>query len=411
MMTKNCVNRLLAGLALLAVALSTVSCEKNEFPLPPRASMTMMVYLAANNSLGGFYDQISLDKLQSGATRANIGANRIMVYYQPRNSVPKMLEIKAGKDGKGRLDTVKWYPAQNSASAAVMRRFIDDAVAQAPAGKYCLDIWSHGSGWVPATTTGLLKAQKRVYDPDAPMTRGDGMTRSVIEDITYGTYMDITALAQAIPDGLFEFILFDACYMGSVEVAYDLRNETEYIIASPAEILAEGMPYDLILPELFSNRGPSFDGICKKFYDFYAAKTGSGMNSATIAMYDCSKLDALAQSVKTIVSARMPQVASTDLGSLQRYGTYDYERYFYDLGHFIHNLLGSSDPVALARFNSCMADVVKYKYATEWLFKGYPNKEIEVKTYSGLSTYVPVDAYVPMKNSYMKTAWAKFIYQ
>ena len=39
--------------------------------------------------------------------------------------------------------------------------------------------------------------------------------------------------ADAVPH--FDFVLFDACFMQSIEVAYALRNFTDYYIGSPTE--------------------------------------------------------------------------------------------------------------------------------------------------------------------------------
>ncbi|OJX88031.1 MAG: hypothetical protein BGP01_07010 [Paludibacter sp. 47-17] len=48
----------------------------------------------------------------------------------------------------------------------------------------------------------------------------------------------------------FDFILFDACLMGVVETAYELRNNTNYILSPSTETIADGFPYDLIIMEL-----------------------------------------------------------------------------------------------------------------------------------------------------------------
>lgn len=53
----------------------------------------------------------------------------------------------------------------------------------------------------------------------------------------------------------FEYILFDDCFMSSIEVAYDLRKITRHLIASPCEVMAYGYPYDLVMPYLFTDGG------------------------------------------------------------------------------------------------------------------------------------------------------------
>ena len=50
----------------------------------------------------------------------------------------------------------------------------------------------------------------------------------------------------------FDFILFDACFMQAVEVAYELRDYTDYCIGSPTEIPGPGASYDAVVPAMFS---------------------------------------------------------------------------------------------------------------------------------------------------------------
>ena len=62
--------------------------------------------------------------------------------------------------------------------------------------------------------------------------------------------MDISELAAAI-DGSgvrFDYLLFDACFMSSVEALYDLRRAADYIVASPCEVMAHGFPYTTSTP-------------------------------------------------------------------------------------------------------------------------------------------------------------------
>ena len=62
--------------------------------------------------------------------------------------------------------------------------------------------------------------------------------------------------------------MFDDCNMTGVEVAYELRNNAHYIIGSPTEIMAYGMPYELLWREL-SKTQPDYNHICTEFINFY----------------------------------------------------------------------------------------------------------------------------------------------
>ena len=126
-----------------------------------------------------------------------------------------------------------------------------------PAEEYGLILWSHGTSWLPA---------------------GRGL-RSFGSDS--GKEMNIVDLAKALPLH-FKFILFDACLMGAVEVVYELRNTTDYIIASSTETIAEGFPYHLILPELVK-QNPDWTKVAQQYFDYYNNQQGV-YQSATVSV-------------------------------------------------------------------------------------------------------------------------------
>lgn len=64
-------------------------------------------------------------------------------------------------------------------------------------------------------------------------------------------------------------MLFDACYMQSVEVIYQLRDRTDYFIGSPTEIPGPGAPYEAVVPALFSQDKPEIN-IAESYYTVYA---------------------------------------------------------------------------------------------------------------------------------------------
>lgn len=60
-----------------------------------------------------------------------------------------------------------------------------------------------------------------------------------------------------------EYILFDDCYMSSIEVAYELKDVTKYLIGSTSEMMAYGMPYAAIGEYLLGN--PDYQSDVKNF--------------------------------------------------------------------------------------------------------------------------------------------------
>ena len=78
--------------------------------------------------------------------------------------------------------------------------------------------------------------------------------------------MEITELAAALPHN-YEFILFDCCLMGGIEVAYEFKDKCEYMLFSPTEILADGFPYEKMFDPIFNveNREEALKGMFRLF--------------------------------------------------------------------------------------------------------------------------------------------------
>lgn len=106
----------------------------------------------------------------------------------------------------------------NMANSDTLADFISFCSANYPANRNALILWDHGGGSVA----------------------GYGW------DEVYGNqHLDLTAISQALAEsGLkFDFVGFDACLMGSVEVAYMLEPYADYLIASEETEPSSGWYY------------------------------------------------------------------------------------------------------------------------------------------------------------------------
>ena len=171
------------------------------------------------------------------ATPAN---GHLVVYLDApawsEDTCPQLFSIRQGK-----ATPVKQYGRHNSASGEVLQSVIGDAMSMFPARSYGLVLWSHGTGWLPE---GVYSDLPRSASPAAARPQSFGRDG--------GSEIDVAALAEAMPVK-FEFIIFDACLMGSVEVLYQLRGKANTIVASPTETLVVGFPYDEVIPCLFTS--------------------------------------------------------------------------------------------------------------------------------------------------------------
>lgn len=362
----------------MSLSVMSQSCSDNKNEPEIISKRTVLVYAIATNSLNG-YDDEDIDEMKKAIVSIGDTDCRLLVYrVSYNNAVPKLFEIY-NNNGKAATRVLKEYDATTKQSVTTrrMNTVIRDVISLAPANDYGLVLWSHSLGWA------LTKSAAT-----------DNRLRNFGED--YGATMPIDSLAYAIPDNTFSFIWADACYMGSIEIAYELKNDTHYFIGSPTETISYGMPYDMNVPCFFSDK-PDLKKACANVYDFYNALTGE-YRSATICLVDCTKLDAVAAACKKIDIANK----NIDTSTLQCYNSSS-NRFFFDFLQTYKQIASESDYNQLLKAYN---QAVIYKAATP----KFIGMAINPDNFSGLSTYVMGSSTTRNEQSYKQLMWYKSIY-
>ncbi|MBQ7824385.1 MAG: hypothetical protein IJ338_09505 [Bacteroidaceae bacterium] len=367
----------------------------------PKAQHTVFMYMAVDNSL---YSETSsvLNKLLRGVNISGLNDCNLVVYLDNWGELPRLMEVRIGESGRAEWRTVNSYNEQDSSSPEVLGQIIEEVSTRYPSDSYSLIISSHGMGWIPIVDSYTTRRMS-----DAEMLLPDGIsfldtsvaTRAFIQDKS--NWMEIDEFCRAVPDRMFDFILFDACYMGSVEIAYALRNKTDYLIFSPAEVLAEGFPYHLLMSDMLTPN-PDLQAICEGYFNYYANKTGTDC-SATIALVDCSQMDALASTVRDVLLESETGGAVDDYLQVQRYDRLS-ARILFDLDDYMSRI-GVS---AYSRFVSQLAKTVIYKAATPSMLIG--SSGFYINHYSGLSTYIWQNKYQTLNSVYSQLEWYRAVY-
>ena len=375
------------GAALLLPLLWT-SCQKDhEDPIPDPALRTIVMYMVPDNALYPF----ALDNIEQIRQSWDDFDGNLVIYLDPPSDIPRMMHIKKGGSGQGMAEVIHQYSEQNSASPSVMRSIIQQAFSEFPSQKTALILWGHGTGWLPPSTYTI---SKKMGLRDDAWHLPQGFVKSF--GLDNNVEMSIPELESAIPQNL-DFILFDVCLMGGVEVAYQLRNKTEYILASPTEILGTGLPYNQILPMLFNPR-VNLERIAELYYDFYNEQTDI-YRSASIGLIRTAELENLASTVKNIVKDRSQTIRELNLSEVQ---TLDrlYRHLFYDLGDFIRQISSEQE---YAVFEQQLNRTVLYKAATPYFVS------IEMLHFSGLSCFIPQNQGNQFLIPYASLEWTKAI--
>lgn len=370
--------------SFLFLALILTGCSDDETPVKITPTKTILVYMAGENSLSNF-TRTNLASIIEGARKTKIEECNLLVYSDAKSSLPQLYKIEKNQQGIVDSVLVTTYEEQNSADVETMKKVITDAFRKYPAEEKGLFLWSHGTAWLPSNLNNHL--------------------RSFGQDGT--NHMEITELKEALPDG-FDYIIFDACYMASVEVVYELRNKANYIMGSSTEIMGDGFPYALTIPELLTNTPLEnrLINAASSFYNYYNEQTGDN-RTGNISLIETSALDALVADCRTIFAGRYteehmidPSEYGLNIQALE-YLTPPYQYSFlYDFKDYI---------TAIGANVQTKAIVFKETTPTSFFINPYSSKPIN--TYSGLSIYVPQKKNPKMNEWYKQLEWYKAVYE
>lgn len=346
--------------------LSLSACKKNI--LPDENLRTVLVYMGGDNNLSDETDE----KIASLRKSVIPNEGRLLIFQDALNQSPRLLEIKSGN-----LTTLKVYDPESSASPEVFKLVLQDIQRLAPASSYGLILFSHASGWLPERT--LIKPYAVVQDGK--------------EDL------ELRDFAAVIPDNFFDFMIFEACFMAGIEVLYELRSKTDFIVASATEILSPGFTpiYPDLIPTLFQEE-PGLKRFAEIFFNYCNLQQGE-YQAASIAVVRTAALQSLAAWTKAHKDKTLPPADFKYIQKFDRYGDYtlflDFEDYFQRV----------SSPDSHEALNKILNDVVIYKAATKAFMKG--SSGFDINRFSGLSTYVPQPQFPYLNEEYTRLRWSK----
>lgn len=171
------------------------------------------------------------------------------------------------------LTLLQSLPRENMGDGDTLRDFITFAVNAAPASRYSLVLWDHGSGPLYGAC----------YDE---------RTDDLLSLIEIQTALRESERANGFK---LDFIGFDACLMGSFEVARYLENTAEYLVASEELIPGTGWNYKKWLSWLRENPNAPSQDIAKRIIDTYIDENTGYLSdeAVTLSAIDLSKIDKL----------------------------------------------------------------------------------------------------------------------
>lgn len=430
-----------------------VSCSNGDNPDGPDGPVTpvgqtvFMFFPWSNSLLSDF--RRTVEDMQTVVAQRSMKDERVMVFMATSEREAVLFELKK-QNGRCLTDTLRRYSDRPFTSRQWLTSLFSEVMTLAPASRYGMVVGCHGLAWVPVqgqrSARKRLGSQERIdeednlykeeridkeelYNEERIDKEGDDLMHFEVQGpvttrFIGGTYpetqIETTDLADAMADaGLHtEYILFDACYMSSVEVAYELKDVTHYLIASPTEVISYGFPYITMGKHLLGT--PNYKGIADSFISFYSSYY---LPYGTVAVTDCTQLDALAAiaqqinaaaeeptnaaSAKQINAAAEGKFNTAASGKSAPNGVQIMDGYsptlFYDLGHLMS--LKNAGTVLTAAFAEQLDKTVPYKGHTDQYFTALKDAPVDIKHYSGLNT--SQGSLNRMADRLSETAWYK----
>lgn len=264
----------------------TLSCPENISMLQPgdSAARTVLVYIMAENNLS---DNAELDILEMKRGVSDIPDSCYMLAFVDDTRAPRVCRFYKNTKGVAVCDTVlKFNEDFYSTDTAKFKEVLTWVLDEYPSENMGLVMWSHGSGWVydvnRTKSIGLDNGQNK-YNNLLPTSR----------------WMEVDELALVLESlqVKIDYLLFDACFMQCIEVAYPMRRAVDWVVGSPAELPANGAPYDMIMASLFSF---PFDAktLIERYKEYYPE-----YNGVVLSAIKTDALDRLAEITSSVIPA------------------------------------------------------------------------------------------------------------
>ena len=387
--------------AWILLSVAAVSCVDD--PEPPLKARTLMMYMFddGGGSISSYFEKNVEDVVSHWSD--DYGGN-VVIYLDPSGGAPRLIDVRPDGEGGFAQRVVREYEEMNSASAETFAQVVADMKELYPAESYGLIWGAHADAWI--SKDGFYhdmeggRALRMSLDDNLSAVRWESARSFGIDGSDHMDVADMAeALGRAFPEGL-DFLLWDACFMSSAEVLYELRGMVRYVVASCTETPIAGYPYGEMLPYLWGT-GTSLAGglsrLCDIYKAYYEGKDGS---FGTVALLDLDGMDGLLEACRSIVGGRLDEVRRLSKDAVYRYPLVDYSRQvFYDLGDYMR-VMGLERPAdgqdeqqaaaAYARFEQALGEVVLHKAKVD-PFR--TSGDIPDDCFSGINVFVPCDAW------------------
>ncbi|NMB64756.1 MAG: hypothetical protein GYA16_07795, partial [Spirochaetes bacterium] len=389
---------------ILIITLSSCGGGGDNDSATPKPGWTIMVYMAADNDLS-LYVNYDLNEMAYGI-KDNSNVTIIALCDKDNSNDTKLYKIKHN-DSNFTFSSEQLFDATlgvtsnsselNMGDPQTLSNFIDFCKNNYPADNYALILWNHGGGWrnkMPRRisvndidTIKQLIVSKKYNQSSKSLSslfiqKTTSPVKAVCWDETSGDDpLTMAEVKQAVNGKGLTLIGFDACLMGMVEVAYQLKDCAQYMVASEETIPGLGWAYDYMLEHLYASSQTPVDlgkAIINGYIEFYE---GFG-EAITLSLVDLTKMDALANAIDTLSNSLISQSNKNSITAARHKTLSFYVPHYIDVYHFAQN--ASSFAGATQVMEAVNNAVLYHRYLDDTGEFGFDNSH-------GLSIYFPLN--------------------
>jgi hypothetical protein len=273
----------------------------SEFSLPAHLQWTMLLYLNGDNNL----DTALANTL-----------NNVMVARNPRANVLALLD-RAGPSGSKLYDLTRSPPVvlssseRNMGDGQTLVDFVAAGRTRYPARHVMLAVVDHGGGWAPSPDVLVPGGLPR---PRIGWLAGSsGLSWDEFSDYAYLDTKEISQTLHQIraDGGPVDVLFFDACLMGMIEVAYQIKGTADFFVSSQnigwAPVGSQGR-YVRAIQDLPPRASPL--EMANLLVRSYADSMPDEGHPYTVAALDMSRLQSVASATDQLAAALAPNVTN-----------------------------------------------------------------------------------------------------
>ncbi|KYC44040.1 hypothetical protein WA1_02545 [Scytonema hofmannii PCC 7110] len=420
---------------------------------------TLMVYMAGDN--GKVFEQLQGKRLMAAMEEQGYQdiAEMEAVGSTPEVAVLVQFDTLSNREHTYRIyirpsfepRQIENIPEQNTGDPRALRDFIVWGIENYPAENYAVILWNHGTGWKEDDIYSFARNRgvrvRASEDEVRSFTRStqlqsafflssivevlqleDEESRAIAFDDSSLDFLDNAKLqqafqeAEAITGKKVNLIGMDACLMGMVEVAYQLRANANYMVASQEVEPLSGYPYTAILQNLTANPEITAETLAKlivrEYGRYYEEESRGSVAQITQSATNLKGVEKLVEALGRLATVLRQLLAESDIYTenalyhAQRKAVRFHDRDFVDLYDFLKMLRDkyAGESTELTQVIDEVMDLIILEVEPQLILANVTSG-VRFERVKGLSIYSPVRGYSQFyeRSDFACCGWGEFL--